>query len=111
MFWIFQKYTINFWLWWYIVENKIVLSRLVAIAGFTLGYFNIIPMLQNLFQPLYQDNTKMGRIIAFPIRVAWITFGTIVQTIITIPLIIAYVAYLIFPLLPFVAVLSYFVNL
>jgi len=72
-----------------------------------LATFNVIPMLTNLFQPLFQDNTRMGRIIAFPIRLIWVLVGSIFQLILTIPLTMLYVIYLMLPLVPIWALLEY----
>lgn len=108
---IAKRYILNFWIWWYIIESKQVWKKIVGIASFTLGYLNVVPMAQNIFAPLYQDYSRTGRIIAFPIRLIWILIGSIIQLIITIPLLAIYLFYLVLPIMPLWAVADYLTNL
>lgn len=111
MFNLFTKYFLNFWVWWYLVQNKNTVRALVGYWSFTLGYFNILPMAQNLFKPLFQDESKEGKFIAFPIRLTWIFIGSFFQLLLTIPLLIMYLIYLILPLLPVWAIVEYLIFL
>jgi len=104
-----QRYILNFWIWWYVIVHKAILAKLFGSWGFVLGKLNVVPMLTNLFQPLFQDFTKVGRLIAFPIRSIWVLIGSSIQIIVTIPLLFIYVVYLAMPMIPVWAVISYFV--
>lgn len=105
-----KQYFLNFWIWWYIINARIIGQNLLAKWNFTLGVLNLVPMLSNLFVPLYQDYSRMGIIVSLPIRLTWVVGGTIIQILVTIPLIMAYLLYLILPLLPIFAVISFFIN-
>ena len=110
MFTFFKRYFLNFWLWWYAVEARLFLAKLTSIWLFTLEFLNLVPMLSNLFEPLYQDYTRTGRIVGFIFRSGWIFFGSLAQLVITIPLVVAFVVFLILPLLPPWAILSFLIN-
>jgi len=108
---ILRKYIFGFWIWWYIIENRNVWRRISGVFNFTLGYFNVVPMVQNLFVPLFQDETRTGRLISFPIRLAWILIGSLLQIFVLIPLLAIYLTYLVLPVLPFWGIVSYLSNL
>lgn len=110
-----KRYIVGFWLWWYVVEAKIFYSKVATIWLYTLSFLNVVPMLRHLFEPLYQDYTTVGRVIAFPIRLLWGVTGAVIQIFITIPLIALMLFYLALPILPIIATLAYlevvFLNL
>ncbi|MFQ5493450.1 MAG: hypothetical protein ACE5DX_04795 [Candidatus Dojkabacteria bacterium] len=108
---VFKHYIINFWVWWYLVRGRHVLERIVGIWNFTLGYFNVVPMLRNLFVPLYQDYSNIGIVISIPIRLVWVIVGSAMQLLITAPLLIAYMIFLMLPLLPVYGLLNFAINL
>lgn len=103
-----KRYFINFWLWWYVIEASQVARSLINLWSFTLGYFNVLPMAQNLFVPLYQDYSTIGYAISLPIRLVWVTVGSILQLIVTVPLLFLFFLYLIVPLIPVIQLLRYF---
>jgi hypothetical protein len=107
---IAHKYIINFWIWWYGVQSVIIAQNLFGTWTYMLGYLNIVPMLTNLFTPLFQDYSKTGRIIAFPIRLTWVIVGSIFLLILSIPLIFMFFLYLLLPLAPLVAISSYIIS-
>lgn len=74
-------------------------------------FLNILPMLRNLFVPLYQDYTRLGRIIAFPIRSTWALVGLLLQIVIIPPILFMILVYLLMPIAPFYGIFSYLVNL
>ncbi|KXK26793.1 MAG: hypothetical protein TR69_WS6001000814 [candidate division WS6 bacterium OLB20] len=105
-----KKYFINFWLWWYVIEAGQVARNLINMWSFTLGYFNVVPMARNLFVPLYQDYSAIGYAISFPIRLIWITVGSIMQLFVTVPLLLLFLMYLVLPLIPVFQLLRYLSN-
>jgi len=109
MYKLFKRYFVNFWIWWYVIQNKELLKKGLSFWMYTMGFFKIVPMLTNLFVPLYQDETRMGRVIAFPIRFIWVIVGSLLQIAITIPLLANYLLYLALPLIPIWNVTSYYI--
>lgn len=67
-------------------------------------------MAQNLFVPLYQDYSTIGYAISLPIRLIWVTVGSIMQIFVTIPLLFLFVVYLVLPLIPILQLLSFAAN-
>ncbi len=108
---LFNRYFLNFFLWWYFVEARIFLSKIIGFWIYTMELLNILPMLRNLFVPLYQDYTRLGRIIAFPIRFTWVLDGLVLQIVIIPPMVFIILVYLIMPIAPFYGIFSYLVNL
>lgn len=53
---------------------------------YVLGILNVVPMLANLFVPLYQDYSLTGRFISFVIRLVWGFSGFIIFLLAGIPL-------------------------
>ncbi len=107
MWTLLKRYFLNFWVWWYAVEARLFLGKLTSTWLFVLEFLNLVPMLSNLFEPLYQDYTRTGRIVGFMFRSGWIFFGSLAQIIVTIPLLAAFVLFLILPVLPVWAVISF----
>jgi len=108
---LLKKYLIDFWIWWYIVNARETVMNLLRVWSFTFAYFNILPMLTNLFIPLYQDFTIMGRLISIPIRLTWVAVGSFLQLLVTIPLLAFLLFYLLLPLLPWWACARYFLKI
>lgn len=102
-----KRYFINFWIWWYVVNARLILLGLIGRWSFTLSFLNVVPMLRNLFVPLYQDYSRIGIFISIPIRLVWIITGTFFQFIITIPLGIAFLVYLVLPLVPLWSIFTF----
>jgi hypothetical protein len=59
-------------------------------------------MLKNLFVPIYQDQSSIGKFMGFVIRSIWIAYGTTISTIKIIPFLLISVFVL---TLPFVGIL------
>lgn len=77
---------------------------------FLLNLLNVPPMLRNLFQPLYQDNTRMGRVIAFPIRLTWVFFGMLIELLLLPVLGVVILFYMILPIIPIYGLVSFMFN-
>jgi hypothetical protein len=105
-----RRYFLNFWIWWYLIKGRELLRSLTFGWNFTLGYFNVVPMLKNLFVPLYQDYSNIGILISIPIRLVWVIIGSFMQLIVTIPLVCVYLIYLVVPLLPIWGVATFFLR-
>ena len=103
-------YFFNFWVWWYAVNTYDLAKNLVSKWTFILNYMNLPAMAGNLFAPLYQDRSIVGRFISFVIRTVWILFGAVVMIVITGPLLAVYGIYLLLPLMPLFAILGTFIN-
>lgn len=110
MFNLINRYFINFFVWWYLVESKIFFAKLAGFWLMVMSILNVVPMLQNLFRPLYQDYTWMGRLIAFPIRAMWVFMGAFALLLLLIPLVFLGVAYLLLPIMPVLGVLGFIAN-
>jgi hypothetical protein len=94
---------VNFWIWWYVVKAYDFAQELFGYWAFMLNYLNLPVMASNMFVPLYQDTSTVGKFISFIIRSVWIFFGGIFMIIITIPLLAVYGLYLLLPVLPVLA--------
>lgn len=81
-----KDYFINFWIWWYYVKGKGTISFIFRYWMLVLGALNVVPMLANLFVPLYQDYSLMGRFVSFIIRAVWGVSGLFIFLIAGIPL-------------------------
>lgn len=106
-----NRYIFSYFVWWYVVEAKIILGKVVGGWLFLLNLLNVPPMLKNLFQPLYQDYTKLGRIIAFPIRFTWVVFGLLIELALLPVFLFVFVLYLLVPFAPVYGIISYLINL
>lgn len=107
---LLNRYFINYFIWWYLVESKIILGRVFRGWMFLMNLLNVPPMLKNLFKPLYQDYTKMGRIIAFPIRFTWVLMGLTVELLLLPVFLIVFIVYLILPVIPIYGLASFLIN-
>lgn len=107
---LINKYFLNYLVWWYVIQARVVLGKLLGGWVFLLGVLNVSPMLKNLFQPLYQDYSKMGRLIAFPIRLTWVLFGAGVGFILLPIILISVAIYLFLPLMPVYGIVVYFTT-
>jgi len=105
-----KRYLINFFVWWYIVQAKELFKELANSWGFFLGYVNLLPMIQNLFVPLYQDYTLVGKLMSFPIRIVWIVIASFLVFLFTIPLLFIFVFFLAFPLLTIFQIIRIIIN-
>ena len=85
--------------------------NLLRVWSFTFSYFNILPMVTNLFVPLYQDFTITGKLISIPIRLTWVAVGSFLQLLVTIPLLAFLLFYLLLPLMPLWACARYFLKI
>jgi hypothetical protein len=99
-----KNYILNFFLWWYLVNGKDVFSKLVTNWRYTLEAMNLVPMLRNLFAPLYQDYSWEGKLVAIPFRIFWVLFGIFFQLLYTFGLIIVLIGYLLVPILPIIII-------
>jgi hypothetical protein len=73
---------------------------------FFLNKTNTIPMMKNLFVPIYQDQSSIGKAMGFIIRSIWITYGSIVSTIKIIPFLLVSVLVLVLPFLGILFILN-----
>jgi hypothetical protein len=98
-----KNYLIDFWIWWYFIEGKKVLLKMVADWSFVLAYLNLAPMLTNLFVPLFQDSSWEGKLVAVPFRLTWVLVGGIAMLFYSLVVLLGFIAYLALPLAPFLA--------
>lgn len=82
-----KKYFLNFWIWWYGAQLLTVIQKALSLWNFTLMRLNVLPMITNLFVPMFQDTSFSGKILSFFLRIVWILWGTIIQILVTIPLV------------------------
>ena len=103
---LFKNYFFNFWIWWYLVKGRDILLRLTGAWSQMLALLNIVPMVKNLFVPLFQDTSWEGKLVAIPFRLVWAFFGSLIMVVYTAILLLALVFYLIMPLLPLAVVIN-----
>ena len=64
----------------------------------SLANLNILPMLANFFVPMYQDQSFTGRVLSLLLRFVWVIIGTLLQLLLTIPLVGIAVVWLALPI-------------
>jgi len=104
-----QKYFLNFWIWWYGVKLTSLFQNIYSFWSLSLSNLNILPMVSNLFVPMYQDRSFSGRLISFILRLNWIFFGSVIQFLITIPLIVLFITWVILPIACIIQILRFIV--
>ncbi|MBN2015423.1 hypothetical protein JW766_01185 [Candidatus Dojkabacteria bacterium] len=104
-----KKYFLNFWIWWYGAQLRACLQMTYSFWSLSLATLNILPMLANLFVPMYQDASISGRIISLFFRVVWVFGGSLIQILITIPLISVVFIWVILPPLCLVQIVRFFI--
>ncbi len=100
---LIQNYILNFWVWWYFVEAKKHLKKILSDWSFFLAYLNIIPMAKNLFVPLFQDESWQGKVVAFPFRLLWAFLGSIILFLYSVAVFLGFFLYLALPVLPLIS--------
>lgn len=104
---LLKKYTVNYFVWWYIVKGGETLLGLKRFWLYIFMRLNIGPMIVNIFRPLYQDPSITGRFIAFPIRISWVFFGSIIQVIAMLLSLIFVGVYFLSPLVVIIELIWY----
>ena len=104
-----RDYFLNFWIWWYFVKGREVLGALLRAWLSVLGWLNVVPMISNLFVPLYQDYSVIGRFISFVIRFTWGFGGLVIFFACGAPFIALALLYLALPVVAVYQVLDYFI--
>ncbi len=94
-----KEYILNFFLWWYVIKVNQFARRVVGLSVYVLEYTNTLPMAQNFFVPLYQDESSAGRFISFIVRLVWVWFGGMISLVVILPLIAVLLVYVALPLL------------
>lgn len=101
--------TIDFFIWWYRFKSIEQLDMLRYRLFYYLHITRTLPMLQNIFYPLFGDNRWSGRFVGFFIRFWWIIIGGIITTIIMIPFVIYTVAFIALPIFSICYIFIYLV--
>lgn len=102
-----KEYTLNFFIWYYIYKVRdlglTVYSRFVFILILT----RTLPMIKNIYKPMFGDNDIVGRLIGLFIRFWWSLFGLIVSVVYIIPFVIAFIIFILLPLIPIFMLIKY----
>jgi hypothetical protein len=106
---MFKKYIINFWIWWYGVNLVSIFHSVYSFWSLSLANLNILPMFANLFVPMYQDQTLMGKALSLFLRFMWVIFGSLIQFLITIPLIFILSIWVLLPPLCLIQIFRFFI--
>ena len=98
--------------WWYAVMVKdfwrnYVVGRLV----YNLNLTNTLPMAKHISDPLFQDDSGLGKSFGFIIRFLWIGVGSSISVVVTIPFLLYGVFLLILPFVPIIQLVRYLGNL
>ncbi len=94
--------------WWYFVLVKefwknYVVGRLV----YNLNLTNTLPMAKHISDPLFQDDSGIGKAFGFIIRFIWIGIGSSISLFVTIPFLIFGVFLLMLPFIPALQLIRY----
>jgi len=106
-----QEYLINFFIWYYLIRvQKYIHYQVIERFIYLLNRTDTLPMAQNLFHPLFQDNSFSGRFIGFFIRFWWITIGIIVSILLIVPNIVISIILVTLPFIPIIILFSFLVK-
>ena len=100
------EYTFGFIVWWYLYKLPDIFRDLVFRYVYALNITKTLPMVLNLFHPLYGDNSQFGFIFGFVFRLIWFFFGFIFCTIYILPFVIFFIFFVMAPLLPIVQLVN-----
>lgn len=94
--------------WWYAVLVKdfwayYVLGRFV----YNMNMTNTLPMARHISDPLFQDDSSIGRSFGFIIRFIWIGIGSSISFLVTIPFFFFGIFLLILPFIPVIQFVRY----
>lgn len=103
-----QGYIINFFYWWYLVRGEQVILATIKKIIFLLESTNTLTMARNLTVPLFQDNTGMGKLFAIILRSGWVWFGGMFALLLSIPVVVKALAFLLIPVL---VIMGVFINI
>jgi len=84
-----------------------VVGRLV----YNLNLTNTLPMAKHISDPLFQDDSGLGKSFGFIIRFLWIGVGSSISVVVTIPFLLYGVFLLILPFVPIIQLVRYLGNL
>ncbi|MEI6462873.1 MAG: hypothetical protein WCO33_04395 [bacterium] len=97
---IFQNYISGFFVWWYLVNLVEITRSMYFFWWGILESVKLPEMVSNLFIPLYQDESSLGKILSFFIRLIWIFVGGVITLMFSVVIFIVFVIYLVLPFLP-----------
>jgi hypothetical protein len=106
-----QQYLINFFVWWYAIKVRNAAKRAVQWFIFILEYTNTLTMARYLTVPLYQDMSRMGRLVGLVIRGTWVWFGGMLSVVLSLPLWIFLVIYAALPVIVIAEIVFGIINL
>lgn len=94
--------------WWYLSLVKdfwhdYVIGRLI----YNLNLTNTLPMAKHISEPLFQDDSSIGKSVSFIIRFIWIGLGSFFSVIVTIPFLIFGIFLILLPFLPVIQLIRY----
>ncbi len=94
--------------WWYLSLVKdfwqdYVLGRFI----YNLNLTNTLPMAKNISEPLFQDDSGVGKFVSFIIRFIWIGVGSCISLIVTIPFLFIGILLAVLPFLPIIQLIRY----
>lgn len=104
---LFQNYISGFFVWWYFVNLVELVRTMYFFLWGVLERFKLPEMLSNLFIPLYQDESTIGKILSFFIRFIWIAIGSIASLVVIAFMFLSFAIYLTLPFLPILIVIFY----
>ncbi len=104
-----KKYILNFWVWWYGAKFVDVLSNAYSFWSLSLANLNILPMLNNLLVPMYQDQSLTGKFLSFILRLTWVFFGSLIQFAITIPIVLVILLWVSAPIICLFEIFKFFI--
>ena len=83
---------------WYIGSFRVISRRTIDTLESLDRYWAVKITLRNLFQPLYQDRSMVGRILGFIFRSSRIVIASFIYLIVVIAAVIGYLLFAAFPI-------------
>lgn len=99
------SYLSGFVVWWYAVNARELLFRLVKTQVFIFQITRVSDMASNLGTPMFQDYTLTGKIFGFVLRFSWVAVGGLIGLLFAIPLLLVWIIYILLPVVTLTQVL------
>jgi len=99
---IFKEFLLGFWIWWYFERQFDLLRSIAGVLNGLAQRTRLDVSIRYLFVPLYQSRSAASLVFSLPARLFMLLFGGVVQLIGTAIAIIAWITYILLPLLPVV---------
>lgn len=101
-------YLVFYW-WAFILVKEYWQNYVIGRLIYNLNLTNTLPMARHISDPLFQDDSGLGKSVSFIIRFIWIGIGSFISIIVTIPFLLFGLFLVIFPFIPIIQFIRYLI--